>query len=65
MGTCAVSQLARFGLAWDNADEVPVVVAELIFMIAGCLLGQVRTLQNIGYIANIAVWMNLFIIFMT
>ncbi len=29
------------------------------------LLGQIRTLQRLGYLANAAIWMNLFIIFMT
>ncbi|EKG21088.1 Amino acid transporter transmembrane [Macrophomina phaseolina MS6] len=37
----------------------------IIFTIAGFLLGQIRTMQKFGYVANIAVWMNLFVIFMT
>lgn len=32
---------------------------------AGFIVGQVRTMQKFGYIANLAVWMNLFVIFMT
>lgn len=41
------------------------VVCEVIFMVAGAVVGQIRTLQRLGYLANAAVWMNLFIIFMT
>ena len=32
------------------------MVAEAIFMIAGFLFGQIRTLQRLGWLANIAVW---------
>lgn len=41
------------------------VVAELVFALAGFLLGQIRTLQRLSYIANIAVWLNIFILIMT
>lgn len=37
----------------------------IIFTVAGFVVGQIRTMQKFGYIANIAVWMNLFVIFMT
>lgn len=37
----------------------------IIFTVAGFIVGQVRTMQKFGYIANLAVWMNLFVIFMT
>lgn len=42
-----------------------VIAAEIIFAAAGFILGQVRTLQKYSHIANIAIWMNLFVIFMT
>lgn len=32
------------------------VVAEVIFMAIGCLLGQIRTLQRFSYFANVAIW---------
>lgn len=41
------------------------VAAEAIFMVAGFLLGQIRTLQRLGFLANIAVWLNIIAIFMT
>lgn len=47
------------------ADTSSVVACLIIFTVAGVIMGQVRTLQKFGYLANAAVWMNLFIIFMT
>ncbi|GAB7363018.1 hypothetical protein MBLNU230_g3312t1 [Neophaeotheca triangularis] len=41
------------------------VVAQVIFLACGALLGQIRTLQRLSYLANIAVWMNVFILIMT
>jgi len=34
-------------------------------MLAGFLLGQIRTLQRLGWLANLAVWLNVIVIFMT
>jgi hypothetical protein len=34
-------------------------------MLLGFLLGQIRTLQRLGFLANLAVWLNIFVIFMT
>jgi len=41
------------------------IVCSLVFMIAGLLVGQIRTLARLGWLANLAVWLNLFIIFAT
>lgn len=41
------------------------IVCSLVFMIAGLLVGQIRTLARLGWLANISVWLNLFIIFAT
>lgn len=41
------------------------VAAEVIFMVLGMLLGQIRTLRQLGWLANLAVWLNLFVILMT
>jgi len=41
------------------------VVAQLIFMLLGFLLGQIRTLQRLGFLANVAVWLNVFVIIMS
>jgi hypothetical protein len=35
----------------------------VIFMSAGLVIGQIRTLQRFGWLANFAVWINLLIIF--
>ena len=43
----------------------PVVVAEAITSILGLTLGQIRTLQRLGFLANAAVWLNVFVIIMT
>ncbi|KAI3541723.1 transmembrane amino acid transporter [Colletotrichum abscissum] len=39
------------------------VACLVIFMAAGFILGQIRTLQRFSWIANLAVWVNLLIIF--
>ncbi|KAI6839670.1 oligopeptide transporter protein [Hortaea werneckii] len=41
------------------------VVAELVFMLCGFVLGQIRTLQRLGMLANLAVWLNIITIIMT
>lgn len=41
------------------------VVCAIIFTIAGAFLGQIRTLQKFGWVANAAIWMNLLVIFIT
>ncbi|AOW04755.1 transmembrane amino acid transporter protein-domain-containing protein [Yarrowia lipolytica] len=37
----------------------------IIFMVAGILLGQIKRLSNFSYVANAAIWMNLFVVFAT
>ncbi|KAB2581225.1 hypothetical protein DBV05_g79 [Lasiodiplodia theobromae] len=37
----------------------------IIFTVAGFIVGQIRTMQKFGYIANLSVWMNVFVILMT
>jgi hypothetical protein len=39
------------------------IVCLVIFMAAGMLIGQIRTLQRFGWLANFAVWINVLIIF--
>jgi len=41
------------------------VVAELIFMLLGFVFGQIRTLQRLSWLANIAIWLNVIVIIMT
>lgn len=39
------------------------IVCLIIFMAAGFVIGQIRTLQRFGWLANFAVWLNLLILF--
>ncbi|KAJ5811580.1 hypothetical protein N7474_007881 [Penicillium riverlandense] len=41
------------------------IVAEVIFMLIGFLLGQIRTLQRLSWLANVAIWLNVVVIIMT
>lgn len=41
------------------------VVCLLIFALIGMVLGQIRTLQRFGFLANFAVWINLLCIFIS
>ncbi|RAL63981.1 hypothetical protein DID88_003169 [Monilinia fructigena] len=53
----ALSQVLKFKLCY--------AICCLVFALAGFFLGQVRTLQKFGWLANAAIWMNVFIIFCT
>lgn len=41
------------------------IVAELIFMLIGFVLGQMRTLQRLLFLSNIAIWLNVVVIIIT
>ena len=45
--------------------SVTVMVAEVIFMLLGFILGQIRTLQRLSWLANLAIWLNVIVIIMT
>lgn len=49
-----LSQVAKFKLCY--------AVCCLVFALVGFVIGQVRTLQKFGWLANAAIWMNVFII---
>lgn len=53
----ALSQAAKFKLCF--------AVCCLIWALVGFVLGQVRTLQKFGWLANAAVWINLICMFIT
>lgn len=53
----ALSQAAKFKLCY--------AICILVLVLAGMIIGQVRTLQKFGWLANFAVWINLLIIFIT
>lgn len=49
---------------WE-LTSLAVIVAEVIFMLAGFILGQIRTLQRLAWLANLAIWLNVIVIIMT
>ena len=53
----SIAQMSKEGLCF--------IICVLVFAIAGCLIGQIRTLARFGWLASAAVFMNLFIIFST
>ncbi|KJR88485.1 amino acid transporter [Sporothrix schenckii 1099-18] len=53
----ALSQVAKFRLCF--------IVCCLIWAIVGFIVGQIRTLQKFGWLANAAVWINLICMFIT
>ena len=53
----ALSIVAKFKLCY--------VVCVIILVIVGMVLGQIRTLQKFGWLANLAVFMNVFIMILT
>jgi len=53
----ALSEASRFKLCY--------AVCCLVWALAGFFVGQIRTLQKFGWLANAAVWINLLIIFIT
>lgn len=53
----ALSQVSKFKLCY--------AICCLVFALAGFFLGQVRTLQKYGWLANAAIWINVFIIICT
>jgi len=53
----SVSQLSKGNLCF--------IVCVIVCAIAGCLIGQIRTLQRFGWLASSAVFLNLFVIFAT
>ncbi|GJN66389.1 hypothetical protein PLICBS_000407 [Purpureocillium lilacinum] len=58
----SISQISQ-GQNGSNGNGICFVACLAIFMAAGLLVGQIRTLQRFAWIANFAVWINLTIIF--
>jgi hypothetical protein len=42
-----------------SSEKICYVVCILIFAIFGCITGNIRSLQRIGWLANASVWMNI------
>ncbi|TKA66218.1 hypothetical protein B0A55_10229 [Friedmanniomyces simplex] len=53
----ALSQVSKFKLCY--------AVCPIIFICVGFFLGQIRTLRSYGWVANLAVWLNLLVIFIS
>ncbi|KAK4949081.1 hypothetical protein LTR10_012454 [Elasticomyces elasticus] len=53
----ALSQVSKFRLCY--------AVCPVLFIIVGFVLGQIRTLKTYGWVANLAVWLNLLVIFIS
>lgn len=54
--------LAQMAQGPNGTGFLCFVVAELVFMLAGFALGQIRTLQRLSWLANIAIWLNIIVI---
>ena len=52
-----ISQVSKFRLCY--------IICPLLFVIAGFFMTQIRTLRNYGLVANLAVWLNLLVIFIS
>lgn len=52
-----LSQMSRYKFCFS--------ICILVWVLAGMILGQIRSLQKFGYLANFAIWLNVLVIFMT
>lgn len=57
--------LAQMAAGVNGKGFLCFIVAEVIFMLIGFILGQIRTLQRLSWLANIAIWLNVIVIIMT
>ncbi|KIJ34891.1 hypothetical protein M422DRAFT_233084 [Sphaerobolus stellatus SS14] len=53
------------GLSQVSKGKVCFSVLAVIWMVAGMIIGQIRSLRNYGSLAHWAIWMNLIVIFIT
>ena len=44
----------------SGADSKCFIILVFVWALAGALLGQIRTLRNLGWLANFAIWLNAF-----
>lgn len=65
MGSCAVSEELVSRKQNRKLILFIVIVAEVVFMLLGFILGQIRTLQRLSWLANVAIWLNVIVIIMT
>ncbi|KAJ5356758.1 Amino acid transporter transmembrane [Penicillium concentricum] len=57
--------LAQMVVGANGQGFLCFIAAEVVFMVIGFVLGQIRTLQRLSYLANIAIWLNVIVIIMT
>ncbi|MCJ1260427.1 hypothetical protein MMC22_000288 [Lobaria immixta] len=53
------------GLAQISKDGACFIILCFVWALAGMILGQIRTLARLGWLANAAVWMNVFVMIAT
>ncbi|KAK0761966.1 hypothetical protein N5P37_004766 [Trichoderma harzianum] len=53
----SISQLSQNKLCF--------IISVLTSALAGCVIGQIRTLKNLGWVGSVSVFLNLFVIFVT
>lgn len=53
------------GLYQVAKKKVCFAVMVVVWALAGMIIGQIRTIQKFGFLANLAIWMNLFVCFAT
>ncbi|KAG1824774.1 transmembrane amino acid transporter protein-domain-containing protein [Suillus subaureus] len=52
-----LSQMAKFKLCFS--------ICNVVWALAGMILGQIRTLQKFGKVANVSIWLNVMVLIMT
>ncbi|KAK4972931.1 hypothetical protein LTR42_006225 [Elasticomyces elasticus] len=57
--------LAQMSAGKAQTGVLCFVLAEAIFTICGFVLGQIRTLQRLSWLSNLAIWLNVIVIIMT
>ncbi|TKA78921.1 hypothetical protein B0A55_03921 [Friedmanniomyces simplex] len=57
--------LAQMAAGKSQTGFLCFVVAEVIFTLCGFILGQIRTLQRLSWLSNMAIWLNVIVIIMT
>jgi hypothetical protein len=53
----SLSQMSKYKLCFS--------ICILVWALAGMIVGQIRTLQKFGHLANFAIWLNVLVIFFT
>lgn len=53
------------GLSQISKGSVCFIVLCLVWAIAGAIIGQIRTLQRLGWLAHFAIWLNVLILIIT